>query len=160
MTMTRFPSAASAVLLLSLAACRVEPIAPPKPTAPPGAAASLRIEVTGRTEWEGTLRATLHGTRETFRSDAPSPHAASSLFAHGEGVVEIAGIEPGTWALKVHLDLDGDGKVDRRLGGIPSEPVAFGNDAPMEYGPPPFEKCLVKLGPGPNTVRLRLSGSD
>ena len=160
MTMTRFPSAAAtAVLLLLLAACRVEPIAPPKPTAPPGAAASLRIEVTGRREWEGTLRAALYGTRETYRSSAPPLHAGTGTFAHGEGVVDLGGIAPGTWALKVHLDLDGDGEVDRGLGGIPTEPVAYGNDAPIELGPPPFEKALIKLGPGPTTITLRLLGS-
>lgn len=63
----------------------------------------------------------------------------------GRVVVTLSGLPEGTYAIKVLHDLDGDGVLKRTALGLPSEPVGFGNDAQVKWGPPSFEQSAVKV---------------
>lgn len=50
--------------------------------------------------------------------------------------VSFEGVAPGTYGIKLYHDVNGNGKLDRNLIGMPSEPYGFSNDAPARMGPP------------------------
>ncbi|NOX81403.1 MAG: DUF2141 domain-containing protein [Alphaproteobacteria bacterium] len=45
---------------------------------------------------------------------------------------------PGQYGLKVFHDVDGNGKLNSNMIGIPTEPFGFSNNAPPRFGPPSF----------------------
>lgn len=64
--------------------------------------------------------------------------------------VSIGELRPGCYAILVHHDADGDGRLDRGLFGIPSEPVAASNNARGRFGPPKWHDAAILLSPGVN----------
>lgn len=50
--------------------------------------------------------------------------------------VSFDGVAPGIYGIKLYHDVNGNGKLDRNLIGMPSEPYGFSNDAPARMGPP------------------------
>ncbi len=76
-----------------------------------------------------------------------------------EAVAEIAvpALPPGRYAVRVFQDLNGNGRFDTGLFGIPLEPFGFSNDALGERGPPSFEAAAVELGAEPLAVSIRLN---
>lgn len=54
-------------------------------------------------------------------------------------------LPPGTYAIKLFLDLNGNGKIDTNFLGIPKEPYGFSNNAKGSLGPPAFEAAAFEL---------------
>ena len=62
-----------------------------------------------------------------------------------EAWIRFNGVAPGTYALKIFQDLNGDRVLNRGLFGIPKEPIGFGNDAEPKGGPPDFDAAAVRV---------------
>jgi uncharacterized protein (DUF2141 family) len=71
--------------------------------------------------------------------------------------VSIAGLPAGDYALSVFQDENGNGKLDKNVVGMPTEPYGFSNDAVGNYGPPSFQDATVRLADtgGTATIALR-----
>lgn len=70
-------------------------------------------------------------------------------FPAGTGTVyRIPGLRPGTVALSVYYDENGNGLLDRNFIGIPREPVGFSNGYSPK-GPPSFGRASFLLEEGP-----------
>lgn len=54
-------------------------------------------------------------------------------------------LPPGTYAVSVYEDLNGNHKLDRNLLGIPREPVGASNNPPGRLGPPRFDECSFRV---------------
>lgn len=65
-------------------------------------------------------------------------------------------LTPGTYAVKVFHDINGNGKLDTSWIGWPQEPYGFSNNAPVSAGPPSFRLAAIELKPGEQTVRIVL----
>jgi uncharacterized protein (DUF2141 family) len=65
-------------------------------------------------------------------------------------------LAPGTYAIKVFHDMDGNGKLNTSWIGWPQEPYGFGNDAPVQMGPPAFKLAAISVGGGERTVLVKL----
>jgi acyl-CoA reductase-like NAD-dependent aldehyde dehydrogenase/uncharacterized protein (DUF2141 family) len=63
---------------------------------------------------------------------------------------------PGTYAVSVYEDLNGNQKLDRNLIGIPKEPVGVSGNPSARLGPPRFDKCFFRLGHSAQTIRITL----
>jgi uncharacterized protein (DUF2141 family) len=61
----------------------------------------------------------------------------------GEGnlVAMFDRLEPGTYAVIVFHDLDGDGRLTMNPFGVPTEPFAFSNNARGNMGPASWEQA-------------------
>jgi uncharacterized protein (DUF2141 family) len=51
----------------------------------------------------------------------------------------------GRYGLAAYQDTNNDGQLNRNVVGMPSEPTAFSNDAPMNYGPPRFADAALDV---------------
>jgi uncharacterized protein (DUF2141 family) len=71
-------------------------------------------------------------------------------------LVSIANLPPGTYAVSLFHDLDGDAEMDTNFVGFPKEP--FGFSAPMgSFGPPGFDEAAIEFS-GENTrVEIELN---
>ena len=70
--------------------------------------------------------------------------------------VRILDLPPGRYALAVYVDRNGNGKLDRGMFGIPSEPYGFSNGGGA-FGPPEFGEAQVELGEADMTIRIDLN---
>jgi len=63
-------------------------------------------------------------------------------------------LPPGTYAVTVFEDLNGNHKLDRNFLGIPREPAGVSNNPPALMGPPRFNECSFRLGAGAQTITI------
>lgn len=79
-----------------------------------------------------------------------------SVPAGQAGSIHLAGVAPGTWALSVIHDENGNGRLDRFLA-VPREGFGFSRNPRIRFGPPRFEEVRFEVA-GARTaqiVRLR-----
>ena len=71
--------------------------------------------------------------------------------------VTFPGLPPGRYAVKSFHDVNGDGRMNSNIMGVPTEPVGFSNNAPIRMGPPSWDAAAfdVKAGGGVHTITLR-----
>jgi uncharacterized protein (DUF2141 family) len=68
----------------------------------------------------------------------------------------VTGLAPGTWAIAVIHDENGNGRIDTTLG-IPREGVGSSRNAPLRMGPPRFADAsfAVSTGTVSQSIRMR-----
>ncbi|GAA0572868.1 DUF2141 domain-containing protein [Caenispirillum bisanense] len=121
----------------------------------PAAAAELHVSVTGVTHADGTLRVALYDTAATFRDEDAARATATLPAVRGTVGTTFPDLPPGTYALIVYHDENGNGRLDRFLGMIPTEGYGLSND-PEVSGPPRFEACAFQVAEGRAEVAVRL----
>lgn len=105
-------------------------------------AADLMVMVVGLRSAAGSVRVAV--CPEASFLTASCPHAAAAPAS--QSTVRIRDVPPGTYAIQVFHDENGDGKLDRGRFGRPLEGMAFSRDAPMRLGPPRFSDAAFRLG--------------
>jgi uncharacterized protein (DUF2141 family) len=59
----------------------------------------------------------------------------------GVAVFTFKGVAPGTYAVAVYHDENGNGKIDSNFMGIPKEKTGASNNAKGKMGPPKFQEA-------------------
>lgn len=118
----------------------------------------LLVEVRGDPRWSGLARGALCIDRAEWIGEGPYAHSADAEFLDGVALLRFEAVPPGRWPLKVHLDLDRDGRLARGRFGVPAEPIGFGNDATPRFGPPSMEAATIAIEAGENHASVRLIG--
>ncbi|MBK8340017.1 MAG: DUF2141 domain-containing protein [Flavobacteriales bacterium] len=72
--------------------------------------------------------------------------------------VRFEDLAPGTYAIKVFLDQNGNGKLDLSPKGFPQEPFGFSNNAFGRPGPALFNKAAFLVGKERAVTKIRLKG--
>jgi uncharacterized protein (DUF2141 family) len=133
-----------------------EPPAPQAPGAGEGSAreearatGALLVEVSGFRNRKGKLLLAV------FRSEAGFPNDMKRAAYHEAFPIEqstvsvrVPDLAPGTYAVAVHHDEDGDFEMDTGLLGIPREGYGASRDAPARFGPPKFKRASFVLSKG------------
>lgn len=74
------------------------------------------------------------------------PVVGQQIAASGSSVtLRIQAPASGLYGLAAYQDTNSDGRLNRNVVGIPSEPTAFSNDAPMNFGPPRFRDAALNV---------------
>ena len=116
--------------------------------------AVLEVAVSGIERAEGAILVAACGRAEFLSHDCKYGGQAPAQL--GLVVVKIGGVPDGVYAILVLHDLDGDGVLKRTAFGLPAEPVGFGNNAPIKWGPPSFDDSAVTVsGRTATAVTLR-----
>lgn len=119
--------------------------------APSAMAADLRIEVGGLRNGDGTVYAAVC-TESEFLQPACAYFGSAPAT---DGVVTVAGVPPGTYAVQVVHD-ENDNQTLDRPGFLPTEGMGFSRDAPMRFGPPQWGDASFALEEPGATVRLTM----
>lgn len=150
MTTHRLP-----ILSLLLSAAGVVPAAllavalvlPPAAAADP-AKAQLTLTISNIKEHKGALSL---GIYDVAGYDTDKAINGGSIPVTGDTVTATFDLPPGQYGIKMFHDVDGDGKMSTNAFGMPTEPFAFSNSAPAQFGPAKWDAAKFDVA-APSTA--------
>jgi uncharacterized protein (DUF2141 family) len=118
-------------------------------------AADLVIHVDNVKSDTGKVMVALYDKADAFLKQ-PVRVAQAKADKSGTTLV-LHDVAPGDYGFSIFHDANDNGRLDRNLMGIPTEPVAFSNNAQGRMGPPDFDavKLAVPAAGLDTTVALR-----
>lgn len=106
---------------------------------------SLTVTVTNIPGAKGSLLIGLYDSEASFTAD-PMPVSPKIPLTSADDVnTTIEGLKPGTYAIAVIQDLNGNGELDRNFLGMPKEPLAFSVITEIPKGKPKFSACSFRI---------------
>ncbi|MEQ1801817.1 MAG: DUF2141 domain-containing protein [Gammaproteobacteria bacterium] len=131
-------------------------------TFPVGAAAAdtvVRVVVTNVKKTAGMLLAGAYVSPETWLGATTVATREVSVAGNvRQGTVAFdMPLPPGTYALSVFQDMNGNRKLDTNLIGIPTEASGSSNDAPARWSAPKFQDAVFTVGDQPIELTIKLN---
>jgi uncharacterized protein (DUF2141 family) len=124
---------------------------------PTAHAADLRITIRNVLPQQGELMVALFDRAKGFPSQPGPDQPAQRIKAEGETAkVSFTGLPEGRWAVIVLQDLNGNGRTDTNLLGLPTEPYGASNNRLPRLAAPKFEEALVDIGPNGAEITIEL----
>lgn len=121
-------------------------------------AADVTVTVSGLASREGRLLCALHPDGTHFPGAGPGV-ATDAVPADPAGTTcRFQGVEPGTYAVAVFHDANGNGELDTNFVGIPSEDWAVSNNVRPMMGAPSFDDAAVPVPAEGARLSIRLGG--
>lgn len=118
--------------------------------------ATLTIGITNLRTDRGVVLVNIDTAASWFIANS-TPVRSLRLTPHDRTAsVQVEGLPAGNYAIRVHHDEDGDGRLDTGLFGIPTERYGFSGRPSSRLGPPPFDLAKMAVdGDSRLTIRLR-----
>ena len=118
----------------------------------------LVVDISGLRNDGGRLGCLLFASREGFPSEPTRAVGHASGTPHARrGRCVFENVTPGTYAVAVHHDEDGDGVFDTGIFGIPLEGVGASRDAHGTMGPPSFEDARIDVPAGETHIAVHMA---
>jgi len=120
--------------------------------AAPARASELVVVIQGLESGDGELQIELFGPaqRATFpyaeRGVLSELHLPARMLLAPGASVSLGELPPGSYAIAVVHDANGNGDMDFDLLGLPKERYGFSNGARPRLGPPSFDAAAVRVG--------------
>lgn len=116
-------------------------------------ALDLTVEVVNTRPDQGKVNAALFADEASWMKNAL---AEQRIPAAPKTVLVYRNLAPGSYALSLFQDLNGNAKLDTNVIGLPTEPYGFSRDAAGTMGPPAFAAAAVTLSADTTiTITLR-----
>jgi len=148
------PTAASAI---SRAARLAAPLALFLSLSGQAAPVEIDVQVQNLRNTNGVVRLCLTRDPAHFPNCDRDPAAVSrSVPARAAGSVRFTGLAPGTWALGVIHDEDGNGRLNTLMA-IPREGFGFSRNPRLRMGPPRYEDVRFPVAGGRATLTVRMT---
>ncbi len=126
--------------------------AEPPPGPDPGL---LVIEVSGVPS-AGTLHLEIYDAQHQQRWGEPLRRERFAVEPGKPAEWRVDGLPQGEYAVRVFLDQNGNGTLDRSRRGIPTEPFGFSNDAQRRYGVPRLKVAAFRFVAPEQRVAIQL----
>lgn len=121
-------------------------------------AADLAVSVTGAQPAAGQVLISVFDRSETWMKQ---PVANKALPVAPDGTAKITfDLAPGTYAIALIHDTNGNDQMDTNALGIPTEAFGFSNRARARFGPPAFRKAAFELPQQGAHVTISLDRAD
>jgi len=104
---------------------------------------TLIVNVPNLQSDDGDLRFVMFDSSKSFLKNPARAEIVEISARQGSWIVED--LPYGTYAVLVHHDVDGSGKMERHWYGKPKEPTGVSNDAPSRFGPPKFKRAKFEF---------------
>ena len=114
-------------------------------TAPGPQSVTVTVKTTGLAK--GTLHLAVYANAQDFAKDH-SLTGAKQAFQATESNVELDLPGAGTYVIAAFQDLNGNGKLDTNLFGVPTEPYGFSKTPPSKWRAPAFDEVATEVGEG------------
>lgn len=118
-------------------------------------AGTLEIEITDIRSTEGQLMVAVHGSAEGWDGKAPPVAAQLHAPTGDSAVLSFEGLAPGSYAVQVMHDQNGNGELDSNFMGMPIEGYGFSNN-PEVMRKATFEEARIELVEAGTRIQLRL----
>ncbi len=106
---------------------------------------NLSLTIDGVSSADGNINVALYTSQETFLKFDKVFDKGSAKAVKGKTVLKINGVPPGTYAIAVFHDENGNNELDTNMFGVPKEPVAFSKAKMKLFGPPKFDECQFQI---------------
>lgn len=125
----------------------------------PGETGELKIKIQNIHPTEGKLYIAIYDNTDNFlNTDSAAYYKIASISAENELVI-IPDMKIGTYAISIFHDLNGNGKLDANMIGIPKEPYGFSNNSMGRFGPPKFKNAAFEFS-GDMKIDIKLMNND
>ena len=115
------------------------------------AGSSLTVNFTGVDEKQGAVMGAVFNSEAAYDGRGAPVRPIMIAADKAELFVILDGLAPGTYAIKIFHDIDGDMKMSTNPYGMPIEPFAFSNNAQGNMGPAKWADAKFDLKPGANS---------
>jgi uncharacterized protein (DUF2141 family) len=122
---------------------------------PLNAKSELTIQISGARSDEGRLMLALFDSKESFTKNAT--RSVVLRIAKRSATWKANSIRPGTYAIALYHDENGNGRMDKNFVGIPREDYAFSRGAKASFGPPRWLAAAFVVRTGRNVQSITLS---
>lgn len=126
----------------------------PFPTTKP-AKVGLTVDIQNVRKKQGAVYIALFEPGKTFPEGKPME--GKKIDANNNSLKATFTVEPGEYAIAVYHDENSNGKMDKRIFGIPKEPYGFSNDFRPTMSAPTFSDCQFKVGDGGKAISIKLN---
>lgn len=118
---------------------------------------SLTVEISGFRNNDGVARACLYDSEKGFPLKPEHAIRVVSVGIAGNRARAVfRDVPPGTYAVSVLHDENGNGRMDTNSLGMPKEGVGASNNPRSILGPPDFEDARFTYGGGDKTVPVMI----
>jgi uncharacterized protein (DUF2141 family) len=108
--------------------------------------AEIVASVSGLRSPDGVVRIALYGGEEGWLSHEHTIATCTAQAHGGSASCSLGHQAPGTYAIALLHDEDGDGDMDRDFFGLPQEGYGFSSGARPGLGPPSFDDASFEHG--------------
>ncbi len=123
---------------------------------PPATHLTIHVQLLARAH--GELAYLIFNSADGFPGDRDKAirHGFLPVAAGTQQMKIEADLPPGTYAVSVYEDLNGNHKLDHNFLGIPTEPVGASNNPHPHFGPPGFGECSFHIGTTSQTIFINI----
>ena len=107
-------------------------------------AAKVEINVTNVSGKAGKVFYAILDDPKQFPDGKTAASGSIAVDGKQDSVKIILDLPPGSYATSTFLDVNGNSKLDKRLG-IPTERFGFSNNPKLQFGPPSFSECEFRV---------------
>jgi uncharacterized protein (DUF2141 family) len=117
---------------------------------------TLEVSVSGLRNMKGNVLICLTANPKAFPDCSKDPNSFKRVVkATAAGSVGIEGVAPGTYALSLIHDENGNGKLDTAVA-IPKEGFGFSRNPTITFGPPKFKSAaFIVNGNATQSVKMK-----
>lgn len=120
-------------------------------------AAEVVVQVRGAASDAGSVGCSLFSSAQGFPMDSRSARQLWVPVAQGSALCRFEDVAPGTYAISVGHDLNGNRRVDTNFLGIPTEGWGVSNNVVPSLRAPRFEEAAFKVeGDAPVALDIRI----
>lgn len=116
---------------------------------------TVLLTITSSVAEPGELYLAVYDSEESFQAQAE----VTSIVRSTSGKPLSVAVDfpaAGDYVLAAFHDLNGNGKLDVNLFGVPTEPYGFGRVPPSKWRAPTFKEIATKIAPGGNSKEVVL----
>lgn len=118
--------------------------------------ATLSITVSDLKQAKGSLQIAVYGPEGKFGEGKPEFFAVVPV-KNTQPHQTTLQVPPGRYAVAIYQDVNGNGELDKKWTGIPSEPYGFSNNFRPRFSGPTFQDCVFEAGANRATsLQIRL----
>lgn len=117
-------------------------------------AGNLTVNFTGIEEEQGAVMGVLFDSEAAYDGKGAPVRPIMVAANKAEVAATFEGLAPGTYAIKLFHDVDGDGKMGTNPYGMPTEPFAFSNNAQGNMEPAKWADAKFEVKAGANVHNI------
>lgn len=115
--------------------------------------AQIHVTFTGLTNKPSTLYIGIYNQDNVFMGD--EAHYVAAVKVNGATLSwTCKDLAPGKYALTVYQDVNNNGKMDKGMFGVPTEPYGFSGNPVIAFKAPTFKDCLLMYTGQPIEIQV------
>jgi uncharacterized protein (DUF2141 family) len=117
---------------------------------------AIELTITGLENTRGDIRCALF-VESNYLDGQGNKGVLGTFTGDSKAVCVFEDIPPGTYAIAIHHDQNGDGEMETNMFGIPKEGFGMSRNARGSFGPPDFEDAAFQYRGGSKKLTAKMS---